>query len=170
MHAAPNDADETPGQRRNRQLIELLNELRVTLPGVQILFGFLLAVPFNARFAEVNDFQRDVYFFTLLCAAVASGFLIAPAIYHRLLFLRHHKRDVITTAHRCLIAGTAALALAMTGAILLISDFLFSTAVAVVSTAACLAMFAVLWFGMAMVGRAGEPKRERESLDEEWPQ
>jgi hypothetical protein len=151
-------------------MLELLNELRVALPGVQILFAFLLAVPFNARFASVTGFQRDVYFTTLLLAAVASAFLIAPATYHRLLFGRHHKRDVIMTGHRCLILGTAALALAMTGVILLISDFLFSRTTAIVSAAVCAVMFAYLWFGMALIRRAGETKREPERVEDEWPQ
>jgi hypothetical protein len=162
--------EESTQERHNRQLIELLNELRVALPGVQILFAFLLAVPFNARFADVTDFQRDVYFATLLFAAVASAFLIAPAIYHRLLFRRHHKRDVITTGSRCLILGTAALALAMSGAIMLISDFLFNRAVAIVSTAGAGLMFAYLWFAMALISRGAEPERQPEQVEDEWPQ
>ena len=149
-------------------MVELLNELRVVLPGVQILFAFLLAVPFNARFAAVTDFQRDVYFATLLCAALASAFLIAPAIYHRLLFRRHHKRDIIITGSRCLILGTGALALAMTGAILLISDFLFTRTTAVVSAGVCGAMFVYLWFGMALIRGAGESARDPEQGEHEW--
>ena len=160
---------ESQQERRNRQMLELLNELRVALPGVQILFAFLLAVPFNARFANVTDFQRDIYFATLLFAAVASAFLIAPAIYHRLLFRRHHKRDIIMTGHRCLICGTAALALAMSGAILLISDFLFSRTTAIVSAGLCGLMFAYLWFAMAMISRSAEPKRQRDDLEDKWP-
>jgi SNF family Na+-dependent transporter len=160
---------ESQQERHNRQMLELLNELRVALPGVQILFAFLLAVPFNARFASVTAFQRDVYFATLLCAALASAFLIAPAIYHRLLFRRHRKRDVIMTGHRCLILGTAALAFAMTGVILLISDFLFSRTAAIVSAVVCALMLAYLWFGMALIRRAGEPKHEPERVGDEWP-
>jgi hypothetical protein len=160
---------ESQQERHNRQLLELLNELRVALPGVQILFAFLLAVPFNARFASVTAFQRDVYFATLLSAAVASAFLIAPAIYHRLLFRRHHKRDIITTGNRCLILGTAALALAMTGVILLISDFLFSRAMAIISTAGAALMFAYLWFAMALISRGHEPELRTEQTGDEWP-
>jgi SNF family Na+-dependent transporter len=161
--------DESQQERYNRQMLELLNELRVALPGVQILFAFLLTVPFNARFAGVSDFQRDVYFATLLFATVASAFLIAPAIYHRLLFRRHHKRDVIMTGHRCLIFGTAALALAMTGAILLISDFLFSRTTAIVFAGICALMFAYLWFAMGLIKRAGESDHEPEPEEDEWP-
>jgi hypothetical protein len=161
---------ESKQERRNRQMLELLNELRVAPPGVQILFAFLLAVPFNARFASVTGFPRDVYFTTLLLAAVASAFLIAPATHHRLLFGRHQKRDVIMTGHRCLIFGTAALALAMTGVILLISDFLFSRTTAIVSAVVCALMFAYLWFGMALIRGGGETKREPEHVEDEWPQ
>jgi hypothetical protein len=161
--------EESDHERLNRQLLELLNELRVALPGVQILFAFLLAVPFYSRFAHVDQFQRDVYFATLICAAVASAFLIAPAIYHRMLFGQHHKRAVIITGHRCLVLGTAALALAMTGVILLISDLLFSRAAAIAWSGASAAMFIYLWFVMALLRRRKDPSKEPMPGEDPWP-
>ena len=91
----PRDRSEDEQERLNRQLIELLNELRVAMPGVQVLFGFLLAVPFQQRFEQVSDFQQTVYFVTLLCAAVATAFLIAPSAYHRLMFEQHDKPNIV---------------------------------------------------------------------------
>lgn len=144
QHPTP-DPVETEKERLDRNLMELLGELRVALPGVQVLFAFLLAVPFQARFADVTDFQRDVYFATLCCALVASACLIAPTAYHRITFRLRQKRVLLPLANRLAIAGLAALGLAMTGVMLLISDYLFSTTMAIVATTLSAALFAVLW-------------------------
>ncbi len=136
---------ETEKERLDRNLMELLGELRVALPGVQVLFAFLLAVPFQARFRTVTTFQRDVYFATLCCALLASALLIAPTPFHRLTFRLHQKRALVRIANRFAIAGLGMLALAMSGVILLISDYLFGTAVAVVATSLAAAAFALLW-------------------------
>jgi hypothetical protein len=85
------DSEESRKDRANRELIEMLNELRVALPGVQVLFAFLLTVPFSVGFSEVSDFQRRAYFVTLVASALASGLLIAPAAQHRVLFRQHDK-------------------------------------------------------------------------------
>ncbi|MDQ6850657.1 MAG: DUF6328 family protein [Actinomycetota bacterium] len=98
-------AEETPKARANRELIELLNELRVALPGVQVLFAFLLAVPFQQRFHQATSFQRNAYFFTLSAALVSTALLIAPSAYHRLNFRRHDKQHILKFANRCVIAG-----------------------------------------------------------------
>jgi VIT1/CCC1 family predicted Fe2+/Mn2+ transporter len=149
----PSDHAEEEQEQLNRQLGELLQELRVAMPGVQILFAFLLAVPFNQRFGDTNAFQRDVYLVTLLCAAVASASFVAPVAYHRLMFRHRDKPHLIKVASRFAIAGLAALALAMTSAILLVTDFLFSSITAWVITAIVLALFAWLWFGLALTRR-----------------
>src|SRR5688500_9823813 len=96
---------------------ELLQELRVALPGVQVLFAFLLTVPFAQRFGQVTEFQTHVYFGTLLCSAVASAFFIAPTAYHRLNFRQHDKKHIVEMASRFTILGLVALALAMVGAV-----------------------------------------------------
>ncbi len=144
-----NDTGESQQERLNRQLNELLQEIRVALPGVQILFAFLLAVPFNERFEDTTDFQVKVYLFTLICSAIASAFFIAPTAYHRIMFQRRDKPNLIRTASRLAIAGLAALALAMSGAVYLVVDFLFSQATAIPVTAVVLLLFAWLWFGLA---------------------
>jgi hypothetical protein len=143
-------------ERLNRQLLELLNELRVALPGVQVLFAFLLAVPFQQRFAEATSFQRDVYLVTLLASATATALLIAPTGYHRLLFQRGDRPRIIAHGTRMLIAGLAALAVAMTGAVFLITDFLFSTTTAVVISAIGAVIYGWLWFGQALWRRSRE--------------
>ena len=118
---------ETPLERADRNLDELLGELRVALPGVQVLFAFLLTVPFTARFERVTEFQREVYFVTLLCAAAASVLLIAPTAHHRIHFRRQEKEHIVKVANGFALAGLVALALAMIGVLLLITDVHLST-------------------------------------------
>jgi hypothetical protein len=137
-------------ERLNRQMLELLNELRVAMPGVQVLFGFLLAVPFQQRFSEVNDFQRDVYFVTLLAAATATAFLIAPSAYHRLAFELGDKPRIIRIGTRQFLCGLIALAVAMNGAVLLVTDVLFQARTVVVTLALTISLFAWLWFGIGL--------------------
>lgn len=149
----PIDSGESEQERLNRQLNELLQEIRVAMPGVQILFAFLLAVPFNQRFGETTDFQVKVYLFTLICSALASAFFIAPTAYHRIMFQQRDKPNLIRTASRLAIIGLVALALAMSSAIFLVVDFLFSEATAIPVAGAVLALFAWLWFGLATTRR-----------------
>jgi hypothetical protein len=137
-------------ERLNRQMLELLNELRVAMPGVQVLFGFLLAVPFQQRFSEVNDFQRDVYFVTLLAAATATAFLIAPSAYHRLAFELGDKPRIIRIGTRQFLCGLIALAVAMNGAVLLVTDVLFQARTVVVTLVVTISLFAWLWFGIGL--------------------
>src|SRR3954453_1058205 len=87
-------------ERAQRQLIELLNELRVVIPGVQVLFAFLLTVPFNQRFGQVDPFQKTVYFATLLLSALATALFLAPTGYHRLLFHKRQRKYIIEVANR----------------------------------------------------------------------
>jgi len=137
--------EETEKERLDRNLMELLGELRVALPGVQVLFAFLLAVPFAQGFTRVTSFQRDVYFFTLCCALAGTVCLIAPTPFHRLTFRLHQKRALVAIANRLTIAGLALVALAMTGVMLLISDVLFGAATAIVATALAATLFVLLW-------------------------
>jgi cation transport ATPase len=137
--------EETEKERLDRNLMELLGELRIALPGVQVLFAFLLAVPFQVGFERVTTFQRDVYFFTLCCSLVASACLIAPTAFHRVTFRLHQKRALVAISNRLAIAGLAALALAMTSVMLLISDVLFGAAGAIVFTVLAATLLAMLW-------------------------
>jgi hypothetical protein len=146
--------------RLDRELIELLNELRVALPGVQVLFAFLLTVPFSQRFAQTTEFQRDVYFAALMSAAVATALLITPSAFHRIRFRQRDKAYLLRVANRCAIAGLAGLAVAIAAAVLLVSDFLFSNWVSRVSTAVVAGVFAWLWFVMPTVRRVSDTTDE----------
>jgi len=137
---------ETKQERINRELIELLNELRVGLPGVQFLFAFLLIVPFQQTVDRITDFQRDVYFVSLLSAAVASALLIAPAAQHRVLFRQKEKETLLRRSHRSAFAGLLVLALAISSALLLVVDVLFSTTRAWLTAGAVAAL--LLWWWM----------------------
>jgi Family of unknown function (DUF6328) len=145
-HKNDNGREESEKERLDRNLQELLGELRVALPGVQVLFAFLLVVPFNQRFADITNFQQTTYFVTLLLATAASACLIAPTAHHRIEFRAQDKKRIVFHATRLAIAGLALLAAAMTGAVMLITDFLYrSTTVAIVAALVAL-MFALLWF------------------------
>jgi uncharacterized protein DUF6328 len=145
MADRPSGREESEGKRLDRNLAELLQELRVALPGVQVLFAFLLAVPFQQGFKEITGFQEKVYFITLLLTAISAALLISPTAYHRMTFRRQQKKHLVFIANRLAIAGISALALAMTGAVVLITDVLFGAVATVVFSAATLAMFLLLW-------------------------
>lgn len=157
------DRDETGAERHDRQLGELLQGLRVALPGVQVIFGFLLTVPFSARFDETTDFQRDVYFATLLLTALATILLMAPTAIHRSLFRRGQKRRIVQIGHRLAIGGLAMLALSIAGALVLVADILFDTTGAVVLGAAVVVLVLALWVALPLAaGRRAGPDETAE--------
>src|SRR5438876_10366059 len=121
------ERNETPAERLDRNLSELLQELRVALPGVQVLFAFLLTVPFTQRFSALSSFQEKLYFGVLISVALATVLLVAPTAGHRILFRQQQKEYLVTVANRLALAGILLVALAMCGAIALISVFLFGT-------------------------------------------
>jgi amino acid transporter len=145
---------ESKEERINRELIELLNELRVALPGVQVLFAFLLAVPFTQRFQQLTDVQEYAFFVSLLCTALGSVLLIAPSAYHRLRFREHDKEQMLYTANRLSIAGTVFLAVAMTSAVYLITDLVFQAPLTLLVTALTGAAFAWFWYGLPLSRKA----------------
>ncbi len=145
MGERPSGRDESEAQRLDRNLGELLQELRVALPGVQVLFAFLLAVPFQQNFTKISQFEKYVYFATLLLTALSAALLIAPSAYHRITFHYQQKHRLVFISNRLAIAGLATLALAMTCAIMLITDVLFGTVATVITVAIALTMFVVLW-------------------------
>ncbi|NLT06262.1 MAG: hypothetical protein GXY03_08115 [Solirubrobacterales bacterium] len=146
MEPATPERDETPAERSDRHLHDLLGELRVGLPGVQVLFAFLLVVPFNARFDEVTPFQEKVYLATLVCTALASALLIAPSMQHRIEFRQGDKEHVVAVATRLTIAGLTLLALGMIGVVVLVCDFLFGAATTIVVAGLIAAVFAWAWY------------------------
>lgn len=148
------DRDETPTERYDRNMNELLQELRVALPGVQVLFAFLLTVPFAQGFPRINEFQTNLYFAVLLCSAVASAFFIAPTAYHRLNFRQRDKRHIVEMASRFAIMGLVALALAMIGAVVLITDVIFESGTVWLSGAGIGVLFLALWFVLPLLRRA----------------
>jgi hypothetical protein len=145
--------DETEEERLDRNLSEMLQELRVALPGVQVLFAFLLAVPFQQNFTEITGFQEKVYFATLLLTAASAVLLISPSAYHRMTFRMQQKDDLVFLANKLSIAGLTLLALAMTGAIMLITDVLFGPVATVITSVLALAMFALFWAGLPLQRR-----------------
>jgi uncharacterized integral membrane protein len=159
--------DETETQRLDRNLSELLQELRVALPGVQVLFAFLLTIPFNQRFQLLTTAQERIYLATFLSTTVAAVLLIAPTAYHRITFRKQQKAHLVLLANRLSIIGLGFLAAAMTGVVLLITDFLFSTVVTVICTAFAGLMFMTFWYALPLWRRAGlEDDERRFSSDE----
>jgi cation transport ATPase len=154
----PSERGENEQERLNRQLDQLLTELRVAMPGVQVLFAFLLAVPFQQRFAAVTDFQQDVYFVTLLAAAAASALFIAPTAFHRLMFKSGDKPYLIAVSSKFAVAGLVFLAIAMNGAVLLVTDVLFDGAVVVITVAITGVLYIGLWFVLGIIRRLGRQR------------
>ena len=142
---AAGGSGESHKERVDRELMELLNELRVALPGVQILFAFLLIVPFQETADGIDDFQRALYFVTLVAVAVATGLFIAPAAQHRVLFRQQNKEGLLRRSSRTAYAGLLVLAVAITSAVLLVLDVLFSRTLAW-GTAAVVAALLVWWW------------------------
>ncbi len=136
---------ESKQERINRELIELLNELRVALPGVQFLFAFLLIVPFQQTIDKLTGFQRGLYFVALAAAAVATALLIAPAAQHRVLFRQHDKEKLLKRSSRSAYAGTVVLAVAIVSVVLLVVDVLFSQTLAWVTAGLLSALLLWLW-------------------------
>jgi hypothetical protein len=150
--------DETEGERLDRNLGELLQELRVVLPGVQVLFAFLLAVPFQQNFTKITSFQQTVYFVTLLLTALTAVLLISPSAYHRITFRMQQKDHLVTLANRFAIAGIGTLALAMTGAIVLITDVLYGATATAVTGSLALLTFAMFWYLLPLKRRLSSPE------------
>jgi hypothetical protein len=150
---------ETEEERADRNLTDLLQELRVALPGVQVLFAFLLTVPFSQRFTDLSDFDQKLYFAVLICVALATVLLVAPTAGHRILFRRQQKEFIVTISNRLALIGLLLLAFAMCGAIALISDFIFGAATALVSTTVMAAAFVGFWFFGPVMRRQNLPPR-----------
>jgi hypothetical protein len=142
-------ADKEP-KDLDRELIELLNELRVTLPGVQVLFAFLLIAPFSQGFDRINDLQKYAYLASLTFAALASAFLIAPTPYHRIRFRDRDKEAMLRIANRLALVGTVCLATAISCALFFVTDFLFRSPVPALVTAAVIGVIATFWYALPL--------------------
>jgi hypothetical protein len=143
---------ESPKQRHDRELIELLNELRVALPGVQVLFAFLLAVPFAQGWKNVTEFQKDVFFVAFIATAVSSALLIAPSSYHRLRWRIEDKGQIVSTSNKLTIAGLFFLAVSIVSVVLLVADYIFDKTNAIATAASIGTIFVLLWYGLPLLG------------------
>ena len=148
------EPEETPKERTDRQLLELLNEVRVALPGAQFLFAFLLAVPFASRFGDVGRGLQIVFYICLLSTLTATILLMAPAVYHRIRWRQGNKTEVIHVAHRLFIGGMASLAIAMTTAVWFVSAFLFGTVESLVTASLSIVLLGLMWFALPLRARA----------------
>ena len=146
--------DETPMQRLDRNWADLLQELRVVQTGVQLLTGFLLTLPFQARFEQLSAYERAVYLTTVALSVAATGFLIAPVSLHRQLFRRHARQLMVTVSHRLAIIGLVLLGAAIVGVVLLIFGVVAGTAAGIAAAAAALVMLISLWAGLPWLARA----------------
>ena len=129
----------------------------MALPGVQVLFAFLLILPFSQRFTQVTRSERAVYFAAVGCTTVATALLIAPSSYHRLYFRRHDKEQMLMTSNKLAIAGTVFLALAVGCVVYLITDFLYHLPAAAIATAIAIGFFGWFWYGLPLLRRRSAP-------------
>ena len=144
---------ESEEERDDRNLAELLQELRVAGLGVQVLFGFLLSLPFTNRFAKLSHGQRDLYLLTLVLATVSTGLLLGPVAYHRLVFRRQQKEGLVRAANLMAILGLVCVGLAVSAAVLLVSSFVATGLTAWLITVFVLVMFGGLWFAFPLSRR-----------------
>lgn len=150
---------ETDQERRNRELIELLNELRVALPGVQVLFAFLLAVPFANGFPKLDELDRDIFFVAFITTALSTAFLIAPSSYHRLRWREDDKERMLRISNALTIIGLAFLATSIVCVVFVITDFLFHRTWAATFAAVMTLTFLVLWYGLPLSAALADRRR-----------
>jgi membrane-associated HD superfamily phosphohydrolase len=167
MADRPQEREENESERLDRNLSELLQELRVALPGVQVLFAFLLAVPFQQNFTQITPFQEKVYFATLLLTALSAALLISPSAYHRMTFRMQQKHHLIFLANKLAITGLGCLALAMTGAIMLITDVLYGSLATAIAGVIAISTYALLWYALPLERRL---KASKDEPDKSEPQ
>ena len=160
---------ETPMQRADRAYGELLQEVRVAQTGVQILFAFLLALAFQARFSAITSFQRGTYVVTLMLCAAATALLIAPAAFHRVTYRRRLKQHLVRVANRLALSGLVLLLLSMVSAVLLIIDVVLGPMPAIVLAAVVLAWFTMWWFVLPLWSRARQPAADDRPPDDHEP-
>ncbi|WP_066582807.1 DUF6328 family protein [Cellulomonas timonensis] len=157
------DRNETPTERMDRNWNELLQELRVTQTGVQILTGFLLTVPFQQRFADLDAYQRNLYLELVVLAVVTTGLIVAPVSLHRILFRKRLKRELVTVADRLARAGLATLALVLSGSTMLLFDVVVGRTEGIIAGATVLVALTVLWLvvPLRLARLAGESRPDQ---------
>ena len=151
--------EESRKERLDRELMELLQELRVVIPGVQVLLAFLLTAPFQQRFAAIPGSMRNAFFASIVCATLATAFLIAPSAHHRLRWRAGEKERLVRVGNQMAIIGTVFLAAAIVLALYVVTDVLFTTNLAVLTAIAALVVFGGLWYVLPMLGRQPQESR-----------
>jgi hypothetical protein len=139
-----------PRERQDRELIEVLNELRIVLPGALMLFAFLMSMPFSARFAEVSGLEMVAYFSAFLCSGTAAVFLMTPTAYHRLRWRKDDKEALLRATNRLCLGGIVFLALAIVSAVGLVVDVAISDLAGVLASIATAGLIVALWFGLPL--------------------
>jgi len=170
VHVLAERADEDPveesgenlREKLNRELIELLQEMRVVLPGIQVIFGFLLTVPFTARFAQLTSLQRSVFFVSFIAAGGAIAFLVAPTSYHRLRWRQYDKENLLRLANKFAIIGLAFFALSLIGIAFIVTDMVIETRAAIWVAAGFGLVALLLWFVLPLARRAQQEPRVTE--------
>jgi hypothetical protein len=150
---ASDPRDESEAERDDRNLAELLQELRVAGLGVQVLFGFLLSLPFTNRFSRLSQVQRELYLGTLVLAAVATALLLGPVAYHRLVFRQGQKERLVRAANVMAVAGLAAVGLAVSAAVVLVTGYVTTAVPAALITVFVTCVFGMLWFAFPLARR-----------------
>jgi Kef-type K+ transport system membrane component KefB len=159
---------ESKGERLNRELMELLQELRVVIPGVQVLLAFLLTAPFQQRFADLPGSLRNAFFAAIACATLATAFLIAPSAHHRLRWRTGEKESLVRVGNQMAIAGTVFLATAIVLAVYVVTNVLFTTDLALWTALGFIVVFAGLWYVLPLAWRSS-PEDEEVVVAEEQP-
>ncbi len=159
-------AGESTAERLDRELMELLQELRVVLPGVQVLLAFLLTAPFQQRFAQLPGSLRNAYFAAIACAALATVFLIAPSTHHRLLFRTREKEWLIRVGNQMALWGTVFLGASIVLALYVVTNVLFTSEQALLIAAAAIVVFAGLWYALPLVHRSSSSGSSDKEMDD----
>lgn len=144
---------EAHSDKLDRELIELLNELRVMLPGVQVLFAFLLIVPFSERFASTTTNERIAYYVALAAAALCSILFMTPSVYHRVQFRQHDKERLLRLGNAVVIGGTVVLGLGISAAVYFVTGYLVDDAVGLIAGATTFVILTVMWWGLPLAAR-----------------
>jgi Family of unknown function (DUF6328) len=158
---------ESKGERLDRELMELLQGLRVVMPGVQVLLAFLLTVPFQQRFAQLPGSLRNAFFASIACATLATVLLIAPSTHHRLLFRTRDKDWLIRVGNQMALWGTVLLGAAIVLALYVVTNVLFTSELALLTAAAAVLVFAGVWYALPLARRSSASSSDEDAADEQ---
>jgi amino acid transporter len=147
-------AGESTGERLDRELMELLQELRVVLPGVQVLLAFLLVAPFQPRFAQLPGSLRNAFFASVACATLATALLIAPSAHHRLRWRARDKERLLRIGNQMALWGTVFLAAAIVLAVYVVTNVLYVSQLALLTAGVAVVVFGWIWYGLPLIGHS----------------